>query len=272
MPVSTEVPPESPGAAPRPRKLGDAWLDWDPSKPNPQIEWSSGPGPFVFAAALIAALLIGLWVGLLWLAHPRLLSLGLPAPYLIVGVGGGFPIAASPVLLMALWAGVRLPMRLARAMEHVILLLWGPAVFLGGYIGIARDRLAHSFVENANRLSPMSRRARPGDALLILAPRCLNPQTMAQLKARASALHARFVVATGGEEARAAVYHDGRVAVLAIACERDLVAGLREVLTRRAVLGLANRRPEGPCCRSEVDLDACDRHLTTLQRLTAIVD
>ena len=132
--------------------------------------------------------------------------------------------------------------------------------------GIARDRLGHAFVELANCLSPRARRVRPGDILLVLAPRCLHPKVMGQIKARAAALEARFVVATGGEEARAAVFCGERVAVLAIACERDLVAGLREVLTRRMVLGLANRRPEGPCCRSEVDLSACDRHLATLQR------
>lgn len=178
--------------------------------------------------------------------------------------------ALPPLILAGLWAGIPLPRRLARIMERILILLWGPTAVVARVVGIAADRLGHSFVELANRLSPRARRVRPGDALLILAPRCLHPEMMAQLKARAAALEARFVVAAGGEEARVAVLRAGRVAVMAIACERDLVAGLREVLTKRMVLGLANRRPEGPCFRSEIDLAACDRHLAMLQRfLTA---
>ena len=119
----------------------------------------------------------------------------------------------------------------------------------------------------ANQLSRCSRRARADHGLLVLAPRCLRPDLLRQLKAMAARAGARFVVAVGGEEARAAVYDGRPAAVLAVACERDLVGGIRDCLLRRTVLGLANRRPDGPCRNSEIDLAEAGRLLETLRRM-----
>ena len=82
----------------------------------------------------------------------------------------------------------------------------------------------------------------------------------------ASEQGARFVVATGGEEARAAVREQRPGAVFAVACERDLVEGLRDVLPRFLVQGLSNRRPEGPCRNSEIDLPAAKALMEALLR------
>ena len=43
-------------------------------------------------------------------------------------------------------------------------------------------------------------------------------------------------------------------AVVAVACERDLVSGLHDVAGRVPVLGLTMTLPSGPCKGAEVDL------------------
>jgi hypothetical protein len=43
---------------------------------------------------------------------------------------------------------------------------------------------------------------------------------------------------------------------------------MRDVLTRATVFGVANRRPEGPCRNSEIDLEEARRYLHTLKAMT----
>ena len=59
-------------------------------------------------------------------------------------------------------------------------------------------------------------------------------------------------------------------AIIAIACERDLLSGFLEVNPRIPVIGLSNSRPEGPCQNTEIDLGQIEqtiRHLLNCSRL-----
>ena len=66
------------------------------------------------------------------------------------------------------------------------------------------------------------------------------------------ALILSFVVA-GGEAAREIIKQHRPKAVIAVACERDLVAGIKDV-RNLMVLGVPNKRPEGPCKNTCIDL------------------
>ena len=63
-----------------------------------------------------------------------------------------------------------------------------------------------------------------------------------------------FFVATGGTLARQIVRDTRPQAVLAIACERDLMSGIQDVYPLPAV-GVLNIRPNGPCYNTHVDID-----------------
>jgi len=209
-----------------------------------------------------------IWTAGVWLAEPRLLAVGAGGHLVELLRWLGYALLALPPLLLGgVWAHARLPRSIARLLEGWLVALWGPCETLALRLGVSRDRLGHSYVHFTNRLSLLGRRAGPGDGLIVLAPRCLNPVLMRGLRALADEGGAAFVVATGGEEARAAMRGQGSSAVLAVACERDLVAGLREVLRHHTVLALANRRPEGPCRNSEIDLPEAHRCLDELRRL-----
>ncbi len=260
----------SPSPPVKRRMLGDAWQDWDPACTACPAETHAGPGPFMLFETLLALLAAVAWGFLVWMAEPRLLSLGLPQRLLIVVrlAGAGLPLL--PILLLgSIWIRLPVPVIVARTLELWVVFTWGTAEMIGLRLGASRDRLGHSFVKVVNRLSWSARRARPGHSLLLLAPRCLRPDLMRELRALGAAAGAQVVVATGGEEARTAVQTACPAAVLAVACERDLVAGIRDVLPHATVLGLANRRPEGPCRNSEVDMAEAKRQLTALKGLVA---
>ena len=69
-----------------------------------------------------------------------------------------------------------------------------------------------------------------------------------------------FFVATGGTLARQIVYNTRPKAVLAIACERDLMSGIQDVFPLPAV-GVLNIRPNGPCYNTSVDMAEVRRQL-----------
>ncbi len=69
-----------------------------------------------------------------------------------------------------------------------------------------------------------------------------------------------FFVATGGTLARQVVKKIRPQAVLAIACERDLMSGIQDVYPLPAV-GILNIRPNGPCNNTRVDMDEVRRLL-----------
>jgi hypothetical protein len=60
--------------------------------------------------------------------------------------------------------------------------------------------------------------------------------------------------AGGGEEARKAIRKEKPDFIIALACERDLASGIRDVALRVPVIGIPNKRPEGPCKNTLVDL------------------
>lgn len=69
-----------------------------------------------------------------------------------------------------------------------------------------------------------------------------------------------FSVATGGTLARQIVREYRPQAIVAIACERDLISGMQDV-SPLPVLGLLNERPYGPCFNTTVDVEKLDKLL-----------
>lgn len=64
----------------------------------------------------------------------------------------------------------------------------------------------------------------------------------------------KLSVATGGGIARRTVDNVKPDAVVAVACERDLISGIRDIYPV-PTLGILNERPFGPCFNTRVDID-----------------
>jgi len=69
-------------------------------------------------------------------------------------------------------------------------------------------------------------------------------------------------VATGGTLARKIVVDKKPQLIIGVACERDLTSGIQDAYPI-PVLGILNRRPNGPCYDTDVDLELVERGMTS---------
>ena len=155
---------------------------------------------------------------------------------------------------------------------ELINMLFPLAVRLGKVFGISRRRLEGSFIAVSNLLFNRMGIRVPADRLLVVTPHCLqlascphkitrDPENckrcggcdIGALVTLSHEMGFHFFVATGGTLARQIVYKTRPKAVLAIACERDLMSGIQDVYPLPAV-GVLNIRPNGPCYNTHVDM------------------
>ncbi len=90
--------------------------------------------------------------------------------------------------------------------------------------------------------------------LLLLIPRCLSRAALDGVMAIAGKYEVPVFVATRGQLARRVIRERRPRAVVAVACERDMVSGLHDVAARIPVLGLTMTLPSGPCKDAGLDL------------------
>jgi hypothetical protein len=90
--------------------------------------------------------------------------------------------------------------------------------------------------------------------LLLLIPRCLSKVTLDGVLGIAGKYGVPVFVATRGQLARRVIRERRPRAVVAVACERDMVSGLHDVAGKIPVLGLTMTLPSGPCKDAALDL------------------
>jgi hypothetical protein len=164
----------------------------------------------------------------------------------------------------------------------IIKFLFPMAVRVGNIFGIKRRQLEGSFIAVSNLIFMKSRIKVPANKLLVLVPHCLQLATcphkitrdpnnckrcggcnIGDLMKLSQELGFVFFVATGGTLARQVVINNRPQAVLAIACERDLMSGIQDVYPLPAV-GVLNIRPNGPCYNTRVDMDEVRKVLSQI--------
>ncbi len=233
------------------RQLGDEWLDWDGS-----IEKIAPVNKrlFVGVAALAVAVLVGLVYGALWLMQPRLMELS-PTFYEAVRL-----LAYIFSAIVALWlilfvvstiSGTSILGRILIIPLPVNWLL-SIALRLRKIVGVSSDRLFNSFLRIHNILLP-GRKVISPDELLVLLPRCLRRDDHAFMRSLRDKYKFRMATAGGGQQARRQIRSSMPKAIIAVACERDLLSGFLEVNPHVPVIGLPIMRPEGPCKNTEIN-------------------
>ncbi len=162
---------------------------------------------------------------------------------------------------------------LRRYSYALIRLLFPISVRIGRIFGISRRQLEGSFIAVSNLIFIKCGIKVKADRLLVLVPHCLQLATcphkitrdpnnckrcggcnIGDLMKLSDELGFHFLVATGGTLARQFVKQTRPQAVLAIACERDLMSGIQDVYPLPAV-GVLNLRPNGPCYNTRVCID-----------------
>src|SRR5579884_2744985 len=122
-----------------------------------------------------------------------------------------------------------------------------------------RDWVEHAAIDVYNALAERRRRPVRRGELLVLIPRCLSKEALDGVLAIAGRYEVPVFVATRGQLARRVLRERRPRAVVAVACERDMMTGLRDVAGGLPVLGLTMRLPNGPCRDAQLDLDVMER-------------
>jgi len=145
-------------------------------------------------------------------------------------------------------------------------------ILMGKLVGVSKEKVQQSFIELNNHLvRSNNHRPRP-NKLLILLPHCIqnfdcqikitgnikNCQGCGKCEIKelielADQYQSTIAVATGGTLARRIIVENKPEAIVAVACELDLTAGIQDSYPI-PVIGILNDRPHGPCINTKVDI------------------
>ena len=237
------------------RVLGDEWEDWT-GELDESATYDESARLFAVFAGLTILVLTGVTGIAVYMIEPRLF---LWHPVVM------YAIRAAATLLVALiivWCGLIIASvftgknlffhgRLGQVTATRLLPF---AIAVAKRLGISRDRLGNSFVTFSNAIVRASHKPGRGSVIILL-PRCLNSDMKRQIKDLAERAGVGAFTATGGGQARNIIRQHRPSAVIGIACERDLMSGIHDVAPKMPTVGITNKRPEGPCKNTVVDLD-----------------
>jgi hypothetical protein len=161
----------------------------------------------------------------------------------------------------------------------VIKYLFPGIINLGKLCGLDRDTLQQSFIALNNQLVRARKLRVPAEKTLILLPHCIqlfdceikitgdvnkcircNQCDISGLAELAEKYGIPMAVATGGTLARKIIVERRPRFILAVACERDLTAGIRDAYPL-PVVGILNHRPHGPCFNTNIILGDVEQAL-----------
>ncbi len=246
------------------RKLGDEWTDWNGEAGSVELETNERSITFlVLGGAILLLLLVLLNIGW-YLVKPRIGQFSPSAPALLDWCVEGFSI----LILVAVAAEAVSVVRFKKPLfpyvwtEKFLLALLPRSVWIGGKFGISRDRISNSFIKVHNVVLRAYANKLNFERVLVLLPRCLERGVRKEVLDRVDRLGVKTVTASGGEEARKAIREHRPTVILAIACERDLISGLKDVADKIPVLAVPNRRPQGPCKNTQLAIDELDEALS----------
>lgn len=247
------------------RRLGHEWDDWDGNPlPNGGI-FHEPPGLFFRLIGAWCLAVAAAAAGVLWLVSPRLAELHPAVPTILwIGMALAVGAAAGWIALLAISMRIGRNLLPARLVERGLLPRVMPlAERAGRWFGISRDRAGNAALRVYNALA--AARIRPGgvrpDKLLVLLPRCLDKESMQGAMDLSARYGVPLFVAARGRYAREMIARVKPLAVVAVACERDLVSGVHDVASRLPVLGSTLGLPDGPCKNTTADLGSLEAQI-----------
>ncbi|MCK5287259.1 MAG: DUF116 domain-containing protein [Thermodesulfovibrionia bacterium] len=245
------------------RKLGDEWRDWDGETDSREKEINEDFTTFFILAAAISIVLIALFSVGWYMVKPRIDQFHPSASTLIQWSFLGFTVLFFMFVVIESIAVIKfrksfLPYKLT---EKFLFFLLPKTVWLGKKFGISRDRVGNSFIKTHNFMTKISAKKLHPGRLLVLLPRCLKKETRSHILNRLNGIAYKIHTVGGGEEARKAIRQCDPSFILAFACERDLMSGLKDVAEKIPVIAIPNKRPEGPCKNTHVLLEELEEVL-----------
>jgi len=221
-------------------------------------------------SCLILGLLFILWL----IPFLGLTAIHPAAPWIlgaVIGCLGLLVIWSSLALVLNIL--LKRPLLFSRKIRGVTIKVFLPLMTaVGRLMGISKERVRASFIRVNNEIVLSEGRRYAPEEILLLMPHCLqNSQCkhrltydvgnckrcgecpIAGLLELSRSYGITLAIATGGTIARRIVVQNRPQLILAVACERDLAAGIQDTYPL-PVYGILNERPYGPCLDTWVDL------------------
>ena len=236
------------------RKLGHEWYGWDGNIDAHEAFIREPKRLFLGIVFLCCAAIFALLAFGVWGFYPRLQNAGIATGALVVlGVAGALVLAVFGSIGWVLSTGR--PFKPADAMMHWLAENFAIFAWVAGRFGISQDRLGYSLIEIHNAFTRASLSRYSNGRILCLGPRCLDRDNTEQIRAMTAEYGCDFYMAPGGALARQKIAELKPAGIIGIACERDLVTGIRDIGYRIPVIGITNKRPIGPCKGAFIDMN-----------------
>jgi hypothetical protein len=233
---------------------------------------TKGKNLFLILSTITLILMMAVTTLLWWFISPRLHEIStILADLSLTALRVFFFVLTMGTILVLLTSYSETNLLVARfAIRAYIKILYPVTLLLGRSLGISKERIRESFVSVNNSFIKALKKSFDPSEILILLPHCLQNTDceirittdvtkcqrcgrcdIAKLCEISEKYNIKMAIATGGTLARKIVIDNRPKFIIAVACDRDLVDGLREVFPI-PVYGVLNIRPEGPCVNTRV--------------------
>ena len=238
------------------RKLGDEWEEWDGDLSQMDVDVETGKRVFL-GFAILSIFLLAIGTALVWyLIKPRIQEINLFFSQLMEIVVIIFIVVLFICFfLTVLSILVRKNLLIGFKEKKFSISFLTPLILkLGEKFGVSYDCMGNSFIKVSNSLIKTTKRKITNSNIIILLPRCLRKPIQKKIVELAKKYECLIFTVPGGELARKIIAREKPKAVIGVACERDLMSGIRDV-RKIPVIGITNKRPEGPCKNTVVNFE-----------------
>lgn len=166
----------------------------------------------------------------------------------------------------------KVPNNIKRLNFKIVNVLYPILIVIGNTLNIPKNEIRKVYIRLNNDYIYSNRYNMNSDDILILIPHCIQKSecklkittdvrnckscglcNVADLLKLQNKYNVNVFIATGGTLARKKIKEVRPKAVVAVACERDLTAGVQDI-NKIPVLGVFNQRPNGPCVDTKIDI------------------
>ncbi|MBS5786503.1 MAG: DUF116 domain-containing protein [Clostridioides difficile] len=165
----------------------------------------------------------------------------------------------------------------------IVNLLFPIVTYIASMLKISKDEMRRVYIKLNNEYIYSGKYNFNAEDIIILIPHCVQNNScklkitndidncngcglcsvkdLVELKDKQNV---KVFVATGGTLARKIIVDNKPKAVIAVACERDLTSGVQDV-SKIPVLGVFNKRPNGPCFNTGIDIEDVENAIKFLR-------
>lgn len=241
---------------------------------------------FTFIIIMLLMAILFILVGFLCLYLTQISSLVLYRLFLNIILIATFLVGlymiTNVIFIIQILKGKKMSALQSKLIKLSMTIIYPNILSICGIMGVDKDKVRKAFSDINNQLILSKAYHIDVKQILILIPHCLQKKEcphkitseitnckrcglcdVDRLITLQEKYAVQLFVATGGTIARKIVQEIHPMAIIAVACERDLSSGIQEV-KGIPVIGIVNERPEGPCVNTRVSIDkieACIQYL-----------